>query len=151
MRRLASLSYIGFLQPSQSVVRSVLCDASKVLENLSTTSGVQSFLLAVDPFEPLDNGFLGGSLLGREFWRGLRGGGETGARSFRTHCMAQLQSKNIQKDDGSTSPVEPQSSLLPTARAYHAKSLKNELYEYVRHALRFVFPLPEFFRLRFLK
>ncbi len=123
----------------------MLCDASKVLENLSTTSGVQSFLLAVDPFDPLDSGFLGGSLLGREFWRGLRGGGETGARSFRTHCMAQLQSKNIQKDDGSTPPAEPQPPLPPTPKAHHAKSLKNELYESVRHALRFVFPISDFF------
>lgn len=129
----------GFPQLFRSVVRSALCDASKILENLSTSSGVQSFLLAIDPFDSSDGGFLGGSLLGREFWRGLRGGGETGARSFRSHYLAQLQSKTLQRD---ITPAEPQPSLPPVPKA---KLLKNELYESVRHALRFVLPDPAIF------
>ena len=97
------------------------------------SSGVQSFLLAVDPYSPSDGGFLGGSVVGREFWRGLRGGGETGARSFRTHCTAPLRSKEECIDAAFT-----QTTQLPVLKPYHAKSLKNDLYESVRSALRFV-------------
>ena len=122
-----------------SAVQSVLRDTSRVLESLSTSSGVQSFLLAVDPFNPSDGGFLGGSLVGREFWRGFRGGGETGARSFKIHSTAQLRSKDEHLDFASTqTTVPPQLSVPPAPKLYHAKSLKNELYESVRSALRCV-------------
>jgi len=80
---------------------------------------------------------LGGSLVGREFWRGFRGGGETGARSFKIHCTTQLRSKEECIDGTSTQTTVPSRLSIPSApKAYHAKSLKNDLYESVRSALR---------------
>lgn len=50
-----------------------MCESSRLLESLGSVSGIQSFLLAVDPStsDP-DDAFLGGTVTGREFWRGLR-------------------------------------------------------------------------------
>lgn len=80
---------------------------------------------------------MGGSLVGREFWRGFRGGGETGARSFKIHCTTQLRSKEECIDGTSTQTTVPSRLSIPSApKAYHAKSLKNDLYESVRSALR---------------
>ena len=115
-------------------VRSVLCDASRILESLYEVSGIQSFLLAVDPNDPSDGGFLGGSVIGREFWRGMRGGGEAGAKAFKTHCLRELESN--------PPPVFPETQKIPgcsnsaPAKQAPAKSVKNVLYEHVRTALR---------------
>lgn len=115
-------------------VRSILCDTSRILESLYETTGVQSFVLAVDINNPDDGGFLGGSIMGREFWRGLRGGGEAGAKAFKAHCLRELDIDHITsvpRDDGSSS----RSSSVPAKRP-PAKSLKNDLYDSVRKALR---------------
>jgi len=114
-----------------SQVRDVLCDTSRVLESLSEVAGVQSFILAVDPSEPSESGFLGGSVIGREFWRGLRGGGEGGARAFKAHSINHLQRQPASKN---TEHITKSSSLPPKGGG--ARSLKNELYESVRNALR---------------
>lgn len=108
---------------------SVLRDTSRILESLSEISGVQSFILAINPNDPSDNGFLGGSVIGREFWRGLRGGGEAGARAFKAQCVGHLQNRDT-LSGSLTRPVERHVSAPP------AKSVKSELYESVRNALR---------------
>ena len=115
------------------LVRDVLCDTSRVLESLSEVAGVQSFILAVDPSEPSDCGFLGGSVVGREFWRGLRGGGEGGARAFKAHSINHLQ----RQPASSKNTVNIQTSSSSLAKGGAARSLKNELYESVRNALRY--------------
>lgn len=122
-------------------MRATLCDTSRILESLSEVSGVQSFLLAVDPNDPSDGGFLGGSLIGREFWRvGMRGGGETGARAFKafyaTHAQTTAKSNHIQMIERHI-PTPPPKVKGPEGPA---KSLKNELYETVRNALRWKTP-----------
>lgn len=114
-------------------VRSVLCDASRILESLYEVSGIQSFLLAIDPNKPDDVGFLGGSVIGREFWRGLRGGGEAGAKAFKSHCLRELESNP--PPAFTTEKLPSRSGSAPIKQA-PAKSLKNELYEHVRTALR---------------
>lgn len=114
-------------------VRSVLCDASRILESLAETSGVQSFLLAADPHDPADAGFLGGSVSGREFWRGLRGGGESGAKSFKLYCQSHNIFNSGDTQDQYPPPPLPQAS---TSKAPAARSLKAELYDHVRKALR---------------
>ena len=40
---------------------------SQELESLETLAGVQSFFLVVNPHDPDDQGFLGGTVVGREF------------------------------------------------------------------------------------
>ena len=91
--------------------------------------------MAVDPSEISDSGFLGGSGVGREFWRGLRGGGEGGARAFKVYSINHLQHQPTSRN-----PVQiPKPSPPPPSRkGGPAKSLKNELYESVRNALRYI-------------
>ena len=116
-----------------ALVRDVLCDTSRVLESLSEVAGVQSFILAVDPSETSDSGFLGGSVVGREFWRGLRGGGEGGARAFKAYSINHLQ----RQPTSSRNTVHIPKPSSPPPKGGPAKSLKNELYESVRNALRY--------------
>ena len=113
-------------------VLSTLYDASRLLESLCELTGVQSFVLAVDPNNPSDTGFLGGTVKGREFWRGLRGGGAHGAKAFKSHCL-----RDVGPSTFAANPVEGSlSSRAPSITS--AKSLKTDLYDSVRKALRFV-------------
>ena len=121
-----------FLVSSIVLVRDVLCDASRILESLSEVAGVQSFLLAVDPSETSDSGFLGGSVIGREFWRGLRSGGEGGARAFKAFSI-----NHLQRQPANRNTVHAPKPSTPPIKGGPAKSLKNELYESVRNALRY--------------
>lgn len=107
-----------------------------MLESLHDASGVQSFLLAIDPYQDnaVDSGFLGGSLHGREFWRGLRGGGEPGAKAFKLHCMKHVDPSLNSDEDVDSSGKTPHT---PGPKSLPARSLKTELYESVRKALRF--------------
>lgn len=123
-----------FFVSSFVLVRDVLCDTSRVLESLSEVTGVQSFILAVDPSETSDSGFLGGSVVGREFWRGLRGGGEGGARAFKAHSI-----NHLQRQPASKNTVHIPKPSSPPPKGGLARSLKNELYESVRNALRYAF------------
>ncbi|PPQ66228.1 hypothetical protein CVT24_000340 [Panaeolus cyanescens] len=109
-------------------------------------TGVQSFVLAVNPSDPTDMGFLGGSLLGREFWRGLRSGGEQGARAFKTTCINRLPknpsshpfNQSTSQVTSSTPSPAPTPSVSLASKSGPSKSLKTELYESVRTALRAV-------------
>ncbi|KAH9481383.1 hypothetical protein JR316_0005908 [Psilocybe cubensis] len=111
-------------------VRSILCDASHILESLSAVSNTQSFLLAINPSDPSDQGFLGGSVVGREFWRGLRGGGVQGAKAFKVYCANLISQAEASQNPSNAGKSERNVSTPP------AKSIKSELYESVRNALR---------------
>ncbi len=81
-----------------------------------------------------DGGFLGGSLMGREFWRRMRNGGESGARSFRTYCMKEM---DIPQQGCSADVVVAADAPETTAiKRTTAKNVKSELYEKARVALR---------------
>ncbi|KAI0064768.1 hypothetical protein BV25DRAFT_1799962 [Artomyces pyxidatus] len=97
----------------QERVKGILLATSHALESLQTTAGLHSFLVVVDPADPSDDGFLGGTLLGREFWRSLRGGGAPGTKAFKTKAKAP--------------------AALPKETAH---TLKAELYAAARTALR---------------
>lgn len=85
-----------------------------------------------------EGGFLGGSLIGREFWRRMRNGGESGARSFRTYCMKEmLIALNIPQQGCSGDVVADASPETTTVtKRTTAKNVKSELYEKTRAALR---------------
>jgi len=102
------------------------------LETLAATLSVQSFVLAVDPFDPSDDGFLGGTTTGREFWRGLRGGGAPGALALKEHCRRNYES---QPSTAGTSPVS--APAMSKSKKTPASLLKSEVYAAVRAALRF--------------
>ena len=101
-----------------------------MLESLQLTAGVQSFVLAVNPNDAEDEGFLGGSSLGREFWRSLRGGGTAGAKALKSLAISTLQN----------STPSPQAALhgtgVPSRPRETAHSLKSEVYARVRTLLR---------------
>ncbi|EAU85478.2 hypothetical protein CC1G_06379 [Coprinopsis cinerea okayama7 len=128
---------ISLSSDRRQYVRSILMDTSRILENLAETSGVQSFFLAIDPQDNLDPGFLGGSLRGREFWRGLRGGGEPGARAFKQFCLKfeQVAEHPSALSDPYGSPQTPQPS---TSVKQDARTIKSDLYDTVRTLLRSV-------------
>ncbi|KAJ7274373.1 hypothetical protein B0H12DRAFT_1088364 [Mycena haematopus] len=124
----------GSPQDRKARVSSVLSDASRILESLCDASGVQSFLLAVDPSDATGSGFLGGSLLGREFWRGIRGGGDAGAKAFKLHCFksgARTPTPSNAEAFSSKTPPPPAVSQVTSSR-----TLKADLYNGVRKALR---------------
>lgn len=120
-----------------TAVRSVLLSASRLLESLQATSGVQSFVLAVNPNDAEDEGFLGGSSLGREFWRSLRGGGTAGVKALKSLAISALQ-------DSSLPNVTLLGTGLPSRQKETAHSVKSEVYARVRTLLRYVLHTPVF-------
>ena len=104
-----------------------------MLESLQFTAGVQSFILAINPNDTDDEGFLGGSSLGREFWRSLRGGGTAGAKALKSLAISTLQSSTP------SSPAALHGTGIPSRQRETAHSLKSEVYARVRTLLRDVF------------
>lgn len=109
------------------------------MESLETLAGLQSFFLVVDPTNQADEGFLGGTLSGREFWRGHRGCGSPGAQMFKAHCVRAAQSRPHSHDP----PTMIDPTLLPTpvppvttGTKGSARELKAEIYAAMRDALR---------------
>ncbi|KAI0033068.1 hypothetical protein K488DRAFT_48462 [Vararia minispora EC-137] len=107
-------------------IRTTLVDVSRTLESLHESTGIHSLLLSVDPLEPADDGFVGGTVLAREFWRGLRGGGEKGIAALRAQARAIDQQPEVTDCDDTKSRKTP------------AYKLKTEVYSRVRTALRAV-------------
>lgn len=132
-----SSTYQYSLSISSFTVREILIETSKVLESLSEVLGVQSFVLAVDPQDPEDAGFLGGSLVGREFYRGLRGGGTAGASSFKTFAQKRFPSAQAQEEAIVQEALTQSSPVPPATRS--ARQIKVDLYETTRSQLRCVY------------
>jgi hypothetical protein len=101
-----------------------------MLESLHVTAGVQSFVLAVNPNDAEDDGFLGGSSLGREFWRSLRGGGTAGVKTLKSLAISTLQNSTPLAHaalHGTGIPSQPKET---------AHTLKSDVYARVRALLR---------------
>ncbi|KAJ8692570.1 hypothetical protein PTI98_009869 [Pleurotus ostreatus] len=118
-------------------VRPVLLEVSQTLESLHRLTGVHSFFLAVNPRDSSDQGFLGGTTVGRDFWRRLRGGGDAGANHFKSHCLKAGPDAAC----AYTPPAAPQAPPLvagpsTTQKSSPAHALKNELYNAIRSRLR---------------
>jgi len=122
-------------------VRNILLSASQMLESLHATAGVQSFVLAINPNDTEDEGFLGGSPLGREFWRNLRGGGVAGVKALKSLATSTFQ------DSSPLSHVAPHGTGIPSRQKETAHSLKSDVYARVRALLRRVFDTCHFMRL----
>jgi hypothetical protein len=106
-----------------------------VLESLQATSGVQSFVLAINPNDAEDEGFLGGSSLGREFWRSLRSGGLAGVKALKSLAISTLQ-------ESSSFNFSLHGTGIPSRQKETAHSLKSDVYARVRALLRYVFNIP---------
>lgn len=82
----------------------------------------------MNPSDPTDEGFLGGTPLGREFWRGHRGCGASGSKAFGLFCQKALQNQ---------AQSTPRSASQPgPGGAKKASEVKAEVYLAVRNAVR---------------
>ena len=108
---------------------------SQELESLETLAGIQSFFLVVNPHDPDDQGFLGGTIVGREFWRGHRGCGAPGAEAFKIQCM---RATTPLPNTVSSYTIPPAVQNTTSRKTSSAREIKNELYAGLRHALRSV-------------
>lgn len=124
-----------------TAVANTLRAVSTALESLQAIAGHQSFLLVVNPYDEKDAGFLGGTILGREFWRGHRGCGAAGAQAFKIYCQTaatrtQERTSSTQSYLSSTfSAHVPPPTTNPTKRET-ASGIKAEVYASVRNAIR---------------
>lgn len=121
---------------------------------------MESFYLAVNPHDPADDGFLGGTLLGREFWRGHRGCGAPGARAFQLFCQKAGQALTtpvLPPPPNTNTPHSPLAPSVPpspypqastsaqpisagnaSAKKGPAGTVRAEVYVTVRNAIRSV-------------
>ncbi|KAH9960846.1 hypothetical protein BC827DRAFT_366960 [Russula dissimulans] len=111
-------------------IRNILLSTSRMLESLHAAAGVQSFVLAINPNDTEDEGFLGGSPLGREFWRSLRGGGTAGVKALKSLAISTL------RDSSPSSHVAPRGTGIPSRQRETAHTLKSDVYARVRALLR---------------
>ena len=115
---------------------------SSHLDSLSHAAGLHSFVLVIDPNDDSDDGFLGGTVLGREYWREMRNGGTIGARNFRKFCRSAVEKEKSdsceqRRNTEHTRQQQPEKTATGTKRP-PAIDLKNKLYEEMRTALRCV-------------
>ncbi|KAI0091207.1 hypothetical protein BDY19DRAFT_689234 [Irpex rosettiformis] len=127
---------------------------SDALESLEVVSGHQSFFLIVNPNDESDQGFLGGTILGREFWRGHRGCGAAGALAFNLFCQKAAHPNVSNSSVAGTTHVLQQPQPVPTQpigivpypthphgeapKKNLASTVKAEVYASVRNAIRTV-------------
>lgn len=111
-------------------VYNILSSTCQLLESLLATAGVQSFVVAINPNDAEDEGFLGGTPLGKEFWTSLRGGGAAGAKALKSLAISTLQ------DPCSPSTSTFHATGAPSRQKETAHSLKSEVYARVRTLLR---------------
>lgn len=119
----------------QERVNVVLRHTSQTLETLQEVAGLQSFFLVVNPRDATDEGFLGGTTMGREFWRGHRGCGAAGARAFQAQCMRSAHG-SMRNPAVGTSTDAPAVINIASQKKGPASSLKAEVYASIRNAIR---------------
>lgn len=130
--------------PLHTLLRSL----SHTLESLHTASGHDALLLVVSPTDHTD-GWLGGTSLGREFWRDLRGGGIVGARAFKAMSRAAyLNEPNLDPALMQERTQEPETPI--NLKDLTSRQIKAELYRCMRDNLRFFDPISSYARLSFL-
>jgi hypothetical protein len=86
-----------------TIVRSVLTALSSPLDNLCAVAQIHTPLVA-NPLNTSDDGFLGYTTVGREFWRGLRGGWIAGAQEFHRQAIASATAFFLVSDTRSECP-----------------------------------------------
>lgn len=87
-------------------------------------------MVAINPNDAEDEGFLGGTPFGKEFWTTLRGGGTAGAKALKSLALSTFQ------DPCSPSTSTFHATGMPSRQKETAHSLKSEVYARVRTLLR---------------
>lgn len=96
----------------------------------------------MNPADPRDEGFLGGTPLGREFWRGHRGCGAAGARAFQLFCQQAAAAPPAQErvqERAQAHDARPAAVLAAGntgVKKSPAGAVKAEVYLAVRNAVR---------------
>ncbi|CCM01384.1 uncharacterized protein FIBRA_03435 [Fibroporia radiculosa] len=121
---------------AQERINTILRYTSQTLESLREIAGLQSFFLVVNPRNVADEGFLGGTLFGREFWRGHRGCGVSGAKAFQAQCMKSEKNEIRSSTAGTALEMSPSMINISSQKRGPASSLKAEVYASVRDAIR---------------
>jgi len=121
-----------------SKVKEILEGTSKQLDSLLRVAGRHSLLLVINPEDEHDDGFLGGTNTGRDFWLGLRNGGAIGVRHFKQYCKDSLSSptSTSKSPEGTANTVLEVSQAVSSSKTSPAVVLKNQLYVEMRNALR---------------
>lgn len=119
-------------------MKEILEGTSKQLKSLLRVAGRHSVILVVNPGDELDDGFLGGTDAGREFWLGMRNGGSIGLRNFKQYCKdnpspTTTSSMRLPQDIANTIDML---EVPQTIKSTPAVALKNQLYVEMRNALR---------------
>jgi hypothetical protein len=126
---------------------------SRALESLHSIFHIDALLLVVSPHDPpasvastskaqSTDAWLGGTPLGRDFWRGLRGGGVAGAKAFKDmsadHYRSALQKENSgwQQSTSGTSASTKQTILAASPLPTTSGGIKTELNRLMRERLR---------------
>jgi len=126
----------------QKHIQNILNHVSKLLESLERVAGLQSFFLIVNPYNPTDEGILGGTAKGRNFWQGQRGCGPAGVQAFRlaSSFPQGMGSASGSGNAGATMPSAAQVVAGPSQSTTKPKaaamSLKAEVYSCMRAAVR---------------
>ncbi|KAI0787666.1 hypothetical protein C8Q74DRAFT_1253160 [Fomes fomentarius] len=124
----------------KQLIDRVLRIVSQQLESLENVAGLQSFFLVVNPNDLRDEGFLGGTITGREFWRGHRGCGAAGVEAFKARCVRSQVNAPRQVMTAGSSHLPPTPQLHPYSdvprKKSQAREVKAELYGAMRDALR---------------
>ena len=141
------------------IVSAIMRMISDALESLQVVSGHHSFFLVVNPNDEADKGFLGGTTLGREFWRGHRGCGLAGAQAFKLFCQKAtnpgfsnlIVTQVLQQPQSNAAPsvgVFPYPATTSTAmvanshpnvpKKNQASVIKAEVYGSIRNAIRYM-------------
>ncbi|KZV68288.1 hypothetical protein PENSPDRAFT_634554 [Peniophora sp. CONT] len=117
-------------QERLDTIRSALVASSTSLESLHAATGVHALLVSADPFDATGAGFVGGTPLAREFWRGMRGGGEKGVAALRAVAL------KVQDNTSGNVNVNEAAALASAKGKSPAYKLKTDVYAKVRAALR---------------
>lgn len=121
------------------LVRRVLCHTSHTLEILQQTADVHALVLSCDLINPESLGFLGGSPLGREYWRQLRGGGFEGAQKLKEFVRRnknKASAVNIRDVGNVGVPLVDEKPVVAGPKKTPAGVTRNDLYIAIRDNLR---------------
>lgn len=117
-------------------LRTLLSTISSTLEKIHAVFSLDSLLLVVSPLDNSD-AWLGGSLTGRDFWRGLRGGGTIGAKAFKRSSKAAYDiAQGASTDFGGLATTSADNAH--PARPQTSQSIKAELNRVARQRLRYI-------------
>lgn len=94
-------------------LKTLLMLISSTLQKIQAVFALDSMLLVVSPIDHSE-AWLGGTVVGRDFWRGLRGGGVTGSRAFKRASKTAYDAAVARTNAGSYTAIAESLPSSPT-------------------------------------